>query len=159
MTTEKAIEIMTAIKNGTLGTVEYETSIPVNKDWKKSGVKIFCKTKKMVRFGADYKNLVKEVASADVKPRTNNYSWVIDNKVSHNSSTDKDYVRVSNIKRKTISRLYKVVFADGSVGIHTSLSDLEAFLQPSYMKNSDVTKPVVQNISVDNIIAINGIVG
>lgn len=155
---ETAVEIMKSVKNGTFGVIEYESSLPTNKEAKNAGVKISCKTKKMVRFGADYKNLVKDIASAEVKPRTNNYSWVIDNKVAYNSNTDKNYVRVSNINRKTISREY-VVSTPSGVSTTPSISGFENFLQPSYLKNNVASKPVVQNISVENIISINGIVG
>ena len=109
MKTSKVIEIMKNTKNGTFGVVEYESELPVNKDAKNAGIKIYCKTKKMVRFGADYKNLVKDIASGEVKPRTNNYDWILENKVAHNSKTEKDYLRVSNINRKTISREYCMV--------------------------------------------------
>lgn len=155
---ETAVEIMKSVKNGTFGVIEYESSLPTNKEAKNAGVKISCKTKKMVRFGADYKNLVKDIASAEVKPRTNNYSWVIDNKVAYNSNTDKNYVRVSNINRKTISREY-VVSTPSGVSTISSISGFENFLQPSYFKNNVASKPVVQNISVENIISINGIIG
>ena len=155
---ETAVEIMKSVKNGTFGVIEYESSLPTNKEAKNAGVKISCKTKKMVRFGADYKNLVKDITSAEVKPRTNNYSWVIDNKVAYNSNTDKNYVRVSNINRKTISREY-VVSTPSGVSTISSISGFENFLQPSYLKNNVASKPVVQNISVENIISINGIVG
>ena len=156
MTIEKITEIMQEIKNGTIGVVEYKTEIPVNKDAKKAGIKIFCKTKKMVRFGADYKNLVKDCVSSDSsKPRANNYSWVIKNKVTHNSNTGKDYIRVSNINRKTLNKEYE--FVTPSSVTHTStLSGYEGFLRPS-TSNSGCTRPVVQNIAVDNVISINGI--
>ena len=156
MTTEKAIEILNSVKNGTFGTIEYVSSLPVNKEAKKSGIKIFCRTRKMVRFGASYKNIVKEVSSGEVKPRTNNYTWVVGNKVSHNSSTDKDYVRVSSINRKTISRVYSLVDGSGVTSEVGCLDDVLHLLQPSYANKSGV-KPVVQNISVDNIVSINGI--
>ena len=152
----KACEIMENIKNGTFGTVEYETSIPVNKEAKKAGIQIFCKTKKMVRFGADYKNLVKESENIEVKPRTNNYSWVVDNKVAYNSNTDKNYLRVSNINRKTIERTYCMV-TESAIHHFDKLELAEKFLQPSYSKNKSYSKPVVQNISLENIISINGI--
>ena len=158
MNTEKVIEVMKGVKNGTFGVIEYESSLPVNKEAKKAGVTISCTTKKMVRFGADYKNLVKELASAEVKPRTNNYSWVIENKVAYNSNTDKNYVRVSNINRKTISKKY-VISTSSGLTTSSSLNGWESLLQPSYFKNNVASKPVVQNISVENILSINGIVG
>lgn len=154
MNTSKALEILSPIKNGTFGVVEYETEVPVNKVAKDSGIKIFCKTKKMVRFGADYKNLVKEVASAEVKPRKNNYTWVLKNKVAHNSNTEKDYIRISNINRKTISRSYRFV-TPTSVTHADSLAGYEDFLRPA--SGGSFTRPVVQNISIENIISINGI--
>ena len=88
MKTSKAVEILNNIKNGTFGVVEYETELPVNKDAKNAGIHIFCKTRKMVRFGASYKNLISDLASSEVKPRANNYSWIIENKISYNSKTD-----------------------------------------------------------------------
>lgn len=158
MNLNKVLEVMESTKNGTFGTIEYKTSVPVNKEAKKAGVQIFCQTRKMVRFGADYKNLTDGSDTASTTPKTNNYSWVIKNKVSHNSNTGKDYIRVSNINRKTIERVYSIVVG-GNVQTTDSLSAAEQFLQPSYLKSKAAPKPVVQNIAVDNIISINGIVG
>ena len=159
MKLEQVLNQMKSIKNGTFGTIEYQTSLPVNKEAKKAGLQVICKTKKMVRFGADYKNIVSELQSIEVKPRQNNYSWVIENKVSHNSKTEKDYIRISNINRKTINREY---FLLGDSGIKSSsvntLDEFESLLQPSYLKNTGYSKPVVQNISIENIISINGVV-
>lgn len=156
MNTSKASEILSSVKNGTFGVIEYQTELPLNKDAKKAGIKIFCKTKKMVRFGAAYKNLVSEISSAEVKPRTNNYSWVIENKIAHNSKTEKDYVRISNINRETISREYCMT-TPSSIHHFNSLEGMEGFFTPSYFNNTNFTKPVVQNISVENILSINGI--
>lgn len=152
MKTSKAIEILQNIKNGTFGVVEYETEVPTNKFAKDSGIKIYCKTKKMVRFGAAYKNLVS--ATSEVKPRTNNYTWVVENKVAHNSNTEKDYLRISNINRKTISKSYRFV-TPSSITYTDSLSGYEEFLRPS-TTNSNFTRPVVQNISMENLVSING---
>lgn len=158
MTLEQILNQMKSIKNGTFGTVEYQTSLPVNKEAKNAGIQVICRTKKMVRFGASYKNLVADLVSTEVKPRQNNYSWIIENKVSHNSKTEKDYIRVSNINRKTISREY---FLLGDSGIKSSpvknLDEFNCLLQPSYLKNNNYSKPVVQNISIENIISINGV--
>lgn len=154
MKTSRAMEILSTVKNGTFGVVEYETELPVNKEAKQAGIKIYCKTKKMVRFGASYKNLIDEVASAEVKPRTNNYSWKMENKIAYNSKTGKDYLRISNINRKVISKQYCLVTPD-IVSHFNKLYALEKFLRPSTASN--FTKPVVQNISIENIISINGI--
>lgn len=157
MQTSKAIQILNTIKNGTFGVIEYQTALPVNKEAKNAGIQVICRTKKMVRFGADYKNLVSDLASTEVKPRKNNYTWVLKNKVAHNSSTEKDYLRISNINRKTISREY---FLLGDGGVKSSpvknLAEFENLLQPSYLKNTGYSKPIVQNISIENIISING---
>lgn len=156
MKLEQIIEKMSSIKNGTFGTVEYQTALPVNKEAKKDGLQVICVTKKMVRFGASYKNLVSNVVSSEVKPRQNNYTWILKDKVSHNSSTGKDYIRISNINRKVISKEYFIL---GDSGIKSSpskmLKEFESLLQPSYLKSSGGSKPVVQNISIDNIISIN----
>lgn len=156
MKTSKALEILSSIKNGTFGVVEYQTELPVNKEAKKAGVKIYCRTKKMVRFGAAYENLVKEVVTSEVKPRTNNYSWILKNKVAHNSNTEKDYIRVSNINRKTISKDYCMVTSD-LVAHSKNLDNWKGLFQPSFFNVYDYRKPVVQNISIENIISINGL--
>lgn len=158
MKMQKVMDLMGTIKNGTLGTIEYETALPVNKVAKASGLQVFCRTKKMVRFGASYKNLVTNLEKAEVKPRENNYSWVLKNKVSHNSKTEKDYIRVSNINRRTISREYFIV---GDSGIKSSpvssVNEFAELLQPSYLKGKAGSKPVVQNICIENLISINGV--
>ena len=156
MKTSKAIEILQNIKNGTFGVVEYETELPVNKEAKQAGIKIYCKTKKMVRFGASYKNLIDEVASAEVKPHTNNYSWKMENKIAYNSKTEKDYLRISNINRKTISKEYCMVTPD-LVAHSKNLDNWKGLFRPSFFNVYDYRKPVVQNISIENIISINGI--
>lgn len=154
MKTSTAIDLMKTIKNGTFGVVEYETELPVNKDAKNAGVHIFCKTRKMVRFGASYKNLISDLTSSEVKSRANNYSWIIENKISYNSKTDKDYLRISNINRKTISRNYRMETPSSTV-YSSNLDGYESFLRPS--SSNSGFKPIVQNISLSNVLSINGI--
>lgn len=157
MELNKVVAIMEEIKNGTLGTVEYKSEVPINKDAKKEGVKIVSWTKKMVRFGAAYKNLIKGEEPTEKKPRTNNYSWVVINKVAHNNSTEKDYIRVSNINRKTIRRMYALFMNDEIQKVTANVEELANYLQPSYLQNKTYQKPVVQNISLENVVSINGV--
>lgn len=153
MNTNKAIEILKKVKNGTFGVVEYETEVPVNKAGKAAGMQIFCRTKKLVRFGAAYKNLVKDSTDV-VRPRTNNYQWLLDNKVSHNSNTEKDYLRVSTVDRKTLKRIYRCVTPLGTKLVE-DLGDYVEFLRPSTMVPL-YNRPLVQNITMSNVISING---
>ena len=153
---QKVIELINKVQNGTIGTIEYKSSVPVSAAARKEGVVIESYTKKFVRFGAAYKNLVEAVSEAEVKPRTNNYSWIIENKVAYNSNTGLDYVRISNIKKKTISRKYVLTLADGTKAVAKKLDAFAMYLTPSTLNGSGST-PVVQNIKLDNVIAINGV--
>lgn len=155
MTKERALEVLNEVKNGTIGTIVYESDVPVTKEAKESGIEVKSITKKFVRFGASYKNLIKDIQKAEVsKPRANNYEWLIPNKVSYNSNTQKEYMRISNINKKIISREYVVTSGD-TVNVFERLDDIKEFLKPL---SSSYSKPIVQNVKLDNIVSINGMV-
>lgn len=157
MDKKKAMQLLEGLHNGTIGTIEYVSNVPVKAASKKEGYSILKYTRKFVRWGAAYKNLVKDQTPAG-STRANNYSWVIENKLSYNSSTNLEYVRVSNINKKKLDGFYLLQKDDETIKVFDHLHDLEEYLTPSTLNgNGSYEAPVVQNIKLDNVLAINGV--
>lgn len=157
----KLTEQLSKIKNGTFMSVEYKSSLPVKSEYKKQGVEITKYSKIVVRTGVAYSNLksvierrAKETAT-DAQPkvqRTNNFSWVIENRIKFNSNTNKEYVALAVVpKMRAISSRYEVKTADGIVSCDSFDKNL---VIDSYWTDKNVD---ILTIATDNILSINGV--
>ena len=84
------IEAAEKVKPGTIARICYKTELPVKAEWKKQGDKMYKIVETSARLGVNYGNIASVKARKELeenKPqikRTNNYEWVIKNKVRHN---------------------------------------------------------------------------
>ena len=153
------ISSISAVKNGSFCRIKYKSELPLKAEFKKKGYRLVKITEATIRFGVDYEHIgsVIERKSAEgyqePAQRENNYSWIIENKVLHNSKTDKDYIRFATVKhganKKTI---YIVVDEFNEDVIVENLNDE----QKSYVQNSywNRVAPEVQNVLFENVISI-----
>lgn len=141
-----------SIKNGAFTRIAYESEVPVKAEFKKQGMVIRKVTEKTCRLGIRYGNLsvVKNAEpKPDKKPRKNNYEYVVKNKITHNSSTNKDYLDVYSCKNDN-KRIHYVVSYKGKVVNVEHLP--KGFVIDSYCKKSDDS--VLKRVNVENIIKV-----
>lgn len=156
MEKKELINKLEAIKNGTFVRIEYECELPVKAELKNQGVKIFKHTSELCRLGISYKNLSEvkaklESGNTSSKPRKNNYSYEIKNKLCFNSNTEKNYLDVFSCKNNAKKSYYKFVFEDGNALPFESETVLKDMLIPSYFNKK--SSPM-KRINIENVIAL-----
>lgn len=159
----KLFNEVNSIGNGQMARICYQSEMPIKTAFKKLGCKIIKSSEATYRFGVDYEhitNIIEAKANGEIKDSTaeNNYEWVLKNKIAYNRKTDKYYLRVSSIhngnSRKTS---YTVINADGSTANVDALDEeAKGMVLDSYW-NRPAGGPEVQNIKIENVISINGV--
>lgn len=149
--------ILNQIKNGVFTRFGFETQVPVKANMK-DNISITKTTFITGRTGVNYNNLkaVKERENKSTVKRTNNYSWIINNKLKYNSNTDKYYLQVATNKNANIKCFYQV-YKNGKINVYNTKKSLQEkfgeYCINSYFKEKE--EPAVMSINIDNVIKIN----
>lgn len=157
------------IKPGTITRVGYRTFLPVKAAYKKQGVEVMKVVETSVRLGVSYSKIASVIARRaeeglkEAIERTNNYEWVLANKVCFNSKTSKYYLYAASLNggHNTHAHYY-VKHADGRIDSLTaqefkSSPYAEEYIIASYFKGSG-SAPEVRNIAFDNIFRIGNVI-
>lgn len=160
---EQIIEATNGVRNGTIARVMYKSELPLKAEFKKQGYKLIKITETSARFGVNYGHIssVMERNDTGYEPsnRTNNYEWVIPNKVKHNSKTDKDYLVLANFNKGHNTKSKYILYGSmaGTLNMGPSIDPGYTHLViDSYYKKSS-TPCEVKTISFENILRINGV--
>lgn len=145
------MEIISEVKNGTINRIVYKSELPINKDAKRLGIKIYSVTDKLIRFGVAYKGEDSSEAAGS-KKKTNNFNWILKNKISFNSNTEKYYLRISKLNKHSNTKRNYFIDINGDC-MQISEATAKEFLIPSYGKSYG--PHTIQNISIENIIQFN----
>ena len=156
------------VKPGTITRVGYRTFLPVKAAYKKQHVEIMKIVETSIRLGVSYSKIASVIARRaeegmkEAIARTNNYEWVLDNKVCFNTKTGKYYLYAASLNGGHHTRThYMVKHASGMIESMTAEEFKKSayateYVIPSYWKgNGDV--PEIRNISFDNIYRINNV--
>lgn len=143
------------LRNGTMFHITYKTDMGVRAAYKKAGVKVVKVTSVVTRTGVDYEHIgsvIKAKATGEIidSTKTNNYSWVIPNKVAYNSNTDCTYLRIAPVKNGT-SHSYYLVTKDGTCEKVDKLDDATIEMMTKMSGGYDAP---VKMIKLDNIISL-----
>ena len=154
------IEAIKNIKNGRMARICYTTELPMKAKFAKLGYKIYKNVEQTARFGCKYDNLktvIERKSDPNYKPsnKKSNYEWIVENKISHNNSTNKDYVRFVPMKKGS-NKKFSYVFED-TLGkqfvLHDELSsDFKCMVQESYWTKKAF--PEIQTVCLDNVLFI-----
>jgi hypothetical protein len=163
---ELIIDEAKKIKSGTFTRLCYKSELPVKAALKKQGWKVTKITQTSTRLGVNYGNIASVIARkaeeslVETVQRTNNYEWVIKNKVSYNSSTDKLYLFVARINKGSNTKSFYIVenTVSGECHIVDKLDNTEfaELIIPSYW-NKGSNYPEVQRISFENVYRIGSV--
>ena len=155
------ITALTEIKNGQMARVEYRSEVPVKAAYKKQGVQVIKLTSATVRFGVDYDHIQRVIDRKASQPedivtnaRNTAYSWVMKDKLSFNTNTNKHYIRFATLPAGANKYVTYIVIKDGQVTQASEVADesIKEFVINSYWNGNS---PEVQNVCIDNVIKIN----
>lgn len=151
------------IGGGQMTRIVYGSDLPIKAEFKKLGYCIRKVVESTVRIGVNYNNIAEVVAKREnetpnetAHKKVSNYEWLVPNRICYNSNTEKTYVRVAPLNKGGANRKseYIVTAPNGITKIVSSLDAEESnMVQNSYWTSNN--RPVVQNISVENIIRVN----
>lgn len=150
------IDSIKAIKPGCLFRITYKSEIPVKAEFKNNGIRLIKITETTVRTGVAYRNLKSVMATeatSSTEHKKSNFEWVVTNRVSYNSNTDKMYARIATIKNGNNAHHKYIVECNGICEEVDSLNEAQRnFVVNSYWNKHET--PSVQNVSLDNILSI-----
>ena len=160
---EQIIEATNSVKNGTIARVTYKTEVPLKAEFKKQGYRLIKITETTARFGVNYGHIASvivrntERSPEETTQRTNNYEWVIHNKVQYNTKTNKEYLVLASFNKghNTKSKYILEGTFVGTIDMGDSIDGHYAHLViDSYFKSN---KPAseIKKIGFDNLIRIN----
>ena len=164
MTLQNVIYALDTVKNGWMTRLAYNTELPVKAEYKKKGIKVIKHTSVTVRIGVDYEHIqavidAKKYSSETVKKAVKTaYSWIIRNRISYNDNTGKYYLRVATLPQGSNPSFYYTLIEEVGCSIfvkNVSVDDIKDYVVNSYWCSNT---PIVQNISIDNIVSINGVI-
>lgn len=156
MKTEQIIKKVSEIPAGRFFRVRYTTKVKLKAEYEKQGYTILKIVDTTTRTGVKYQN----IAGVELKdkfdekqPRTNNWEWVVKDRIKHNTNTGKDYLVVAPISKGSNTVVsYVLTTPEGeSYTIHEY--DVKSIYSvPSYWKNGD--KPAIMNITLENVLTV-----
>lgn len=161
------INTVKKIGNGKIFNIGYRSEVPIKYEYKKQGLRITKFTEKCVRSGVNYskiKEVILKLSNKEYpkyKSELNNYTWIVKNKVKYNSNTNKKYLYFATLNKGSNTHT-RYIIDWPSKGIFVTATDIKDSpyrncILNSYINKKDITIPVVQNISFENIYKINNI--
>ena len=162
METNKIIEAVKNIHGGNFARVYYKSEMPLKAIYKKAGWVIEKYTKTNVRIGVDYNNIATVIErKTNEKPTernyTNNYEWVIPNRIAYNTKTGKYYLQIATSTSPCTVTRYKIQNDKGETFFVDSLDDLQKqLIIDSYWASKPVSE--IRKIQLDNVLGINKVV-
>ena len=160
---EMILEAAQKVKNGTITRVTYKTEVPLKAAYKKLGYKVVKVVETSGRLGVDYNKISTVIArkaeesAKEAIQRAYNYEWVIDNKVKHNTATNKDYLVLTSLPNGHHTKSKYIVMCGDIQGTFTSeefmSSDAKEYVLNSYWNKG--ASPEVKTISFENIVHLN----
>ena len=148
------------LHGGSFTRIAYISELPLKAEYKKIGCKIQKVTEKTCRLGIKYLNIgrvkeLREINDKPIKEVTNNYEWIIPNRIAYNTATGKKYLAITNYSKPYIK--VKYIITDEKLNVRTvsklNDDDIEMII-PSYF-SSKKEVPIVQKIVLDNVLSLN----
>lgn len=159
------IESIDRIHNGCLVRVTYKSEVPIKSEFKKQGYHITKITETSGRVGVNYHNIASVIARKseslveNTTKRTNNYEYVIKNKVKYNTNTEKDYLVLANFNKGHHTKTKYIVYGSivGTLDCGDELPTGYKDMVQNYYLNREGSESEIRTIAFENILAINNI--
>jgi hypothetical protein len=164
LTKEEIINAVKAVRGGAITRVTYRTDVPIKAEFKRQGYKLTKIVETSARIGVNYGHLPSviarnEASNGETTQRTNNYEWIVKDRICHNTKTDKDYVALVSFNKGHHTKVKYIL--DGTfVGAIDMGNEIDKVYRhivlDSYFKKP-ATPTEFRRIAFDNIIRINNV--
>lgn len=162
LTREEILETTKAIKGGRIVRVTYKTELPIKAEFKKQGYKIIKVVETSVRFGVNYHNIAnvikRKMEKETTRKVTNNYEWIIKDRIKHNTNTDKDYLVFATLPKGSNTKVKYILYGSimGTLDLGDEIpSNYKCIVLDSYFNRSNERD--IQTVSFENVIRINNV--
>ena len=156
MKSEAIIKKISEIPAGRFFRVRYTTRVKLKAEWEKQGYSILKIVDTTTRTGVKYKNIAGVELKdkfEDTQPKTNNWEWVVKDRIKHNTKTGKDYLVIAPIsKGSNTVKSYVLTTPEGVSNTIPECDVKSTYTVPSYWKTGD--KPVIMNVTLENVLTV-----
>lgn len=154
MRTEKIMKLIENLPNGRFFRMKYLSEVPVKEAYRKKGVAIFKIVETTTRTGIRYEKIKGVTLNESSTSRTtsNNWEWVIKNKIKYNTNTKKNYFVIAPIKEGANTKSYYIASIEGIPEVITDGTELKEYIIDSYW-TKELNRPI-NTISLDHVLAI-----
>ena len=156
MKTETIIKKISEIPAGRFFRVRYTTKVKLKAEYEKQGYSILKIVDTTTRTGVKYQNIAGVELKdkfEDKQPKTNNWEWVVQDRIKHNTNTGKDYLVLAPIKKGGNTIVSYVLTTPEGVSNTIPEKDVKStYSVPSYWKTGD--KPVIMNVTLENVLMV-----
>lgn len=161
LVSNQIMEAINGITNGRIDRIIYKSEMPLKAEKRNAGIKLVKITAVSARFGINYNNLpavIEKRAQGDSKQKetTNNYEWVVKNKIAHHTKNNNYYVRITYLPKGNNRKCLYILQDNDKEYIVDNLTDeMKELVINSYWDKKSISE--VQNIQFNNIIRIGKI--
>lgn len=164
---EDVVKEVTNIPNGQIFRLSYCKPVPLLKKMDDGSTKIFKVTSLSCRTGVAYSEIahVKELNESRTEPKrqyTNNYEYLVENKIKYNTKTQKHYLQIATLNEGHNTKTEYIVIKNGEVNHYNkekfwdSFSDIITSADRKPKTDSNVQIDVM-TINCDNITQVNNL--
>lgn len=154
MKTEAIIKRVSEIPAGRFFRVRYITKVKLKSEYEKQGYSILKIVDTTTRTGVKYQNIAGVELKdkfEDKQSKTNNWEWVVKDRIKHNTKTGKDYLVIAPIsKGSNTVKSYVLTIPEGVSNTIPECDVKNTYTVPSYWKDGE--KPAVMNVTLENIL-------
>ena len=156
MKTEAIIKRVSEIPAGRFFRVRYTTKVKLKAEYEKQGYSILKIVDTTTRTGVKYQNIAGVELKdkfEDKQPKTNNWEWVVKDRIKHNTNTGKDYLVIAPIsKGSNTVKSYVLTTPDGVSNTIPECDVKNTYTVPSYWKDGE--KPAVMNVTLEIVLTV-----
>ena len=165
LTRDQIMDTISNVKNGQIVRVTYQSEVPLKATFKDLEMKIYKFTETSVRTGVNYhniENVIKRKAEQKGEPlrkKTNNYEWLIKNKVKYNKNTGKEYIVFAPLKKGDHTKVIYALCFESQIIMLSESSFKHVYSDsviPSYWTPSK-TGEDIKTVSFENVIRIGNV--
>lgn len=154
MKTEAIIKRVSEIPAGRFFRVRYTTKVKLKAEYEKQGYSILKIVDTTTRTGVKYSSLIDKhnLNEYPAEEKTNNWEWVVRNRIKHNAKTGKDYLVIAPISRgaNTVTT-YVLTDNEGNSRV-VDKEEVRLYTVASYWKDGE--KPTIMNVTLENVLLV-----
>lgn len=154
MKTDQIIKKIKSIPGGRFFRVRYISKVKMTADALKDGITVFKIVDTTTRTGVQYKNIEgvePATHSEDTEPRTNNWEWVVKDRIKHNTKTGKDYLVIAPIGNGSHTvTTYILTDNEGTTRV-IDKEEAKLYAIASYWREE---KPAIVNVTLENVLLV-----